>query len=206
MGMTLAELRNSRSTALPSRSHEMCLSQSLVSEVEMLAAERTEIQVRTLGQDDEANKPGRLGDPDQIRLAEIKARLEVLYEDMREHTGTLTLQAVEVGEWTRWRDAHPARKSDVDDKGRPVFNPIDMAVTQGWCDATALLSELGRYAKKWNDEDLSPDDWEFIKSKAAAGDLKALCGLVVEMHEGSGARAPKALSTPSSSTPPPETD
>lgn len=200
MAKTLAELRASRSVTPPERTYALCLAQGLVAEAQALQEEKIDLALPA--KEDGAKAPGRLGRPEDVRLAEIDTRLEALFEDMREHTGSLRVRAIETGEWVRWRDAHPPRQGGSDENGNRVLNPIDVTIAYSWCDASALLADLGRYMVAWNDEPMTPEDWQFISSKAAPGDLKALVSMVVEMHEGTGSRAPKASSKPSPTSPP----
>jgi hypothetical protein len=60
-----------------------------------------------------------------------------------------------------------------------------------------LLEHLEQYVVSWNGDPVSTEDWEFISSHAAPGDLKEVVKTVVTMHEGTGSRAPK-LPSPSS--------
>jgi hypothetical protein len=202
---TLAELRASSVVTLPERTYPICLAQNLVAEVELLSNEQTEIQMakRLLDPEGEpVQKPKRLAEAENPRVTEIRDRLEQLYEEMRDHTGVLLLRAQESGWWTTWRDENPARPGPADESGRPTVNAVDQFVTQGWCDSSALLDDLGRYVVSYNDEPMTPENWAFIRSAAAPGDLKAVCTLVVQMQEGAGARAPKASSSPSSTKDP----
>lgn len=183
MPKSLAELRASNHAALPERTMELCLSQALVSEVEALDIEKRSLSIETARKDGEDGPPGRKsGPPADPRVAEIDARLEELYDEMREHTGQLVLRATTGGEWRRWVDAHPAR---VDDK-------FDEGVAFGYCNASDLLATLGDYAVSWNGTDLGEGDWEFIENRAAPGDLKLACQTVVQMHEAGGLKAPKS--------------
>lgn len=206
MPKTLAELRASRAVALPERTLTICLAQGLVAEAQALSEEKVDLIVETQGPDEGAGKPRRAGQPEDVRRAEIEERLQALFAEMREHEGQLRIRGIETGEWVRWRDANPPRHDGVDEDGRPIPNAVDANVAYSWCNASALLADLGRYAVAWNDEPMTAEDWQFIASKAAPGDLKALVKLVVEMHEGSGSRAPKALSSPSSTSPTNATD
>jgi hypothetical protein len=184
MPKSLAELRASSHAALPERTMELCLSQALVSEVEALDIEKRSLSVETARKDGEESgpKPRKADPPADPRVAEIDARLEELYDEMREHTGQLVLRATTGGEWRRWVDAHPAR---VDDK-------FDEGVAYGYCNASDLLAALGDYAVSWNGTPLSEGDWEFIENRAAPGDLKVACQTVVQMHEAGGLKAPKS--------------
>lgn len=206
MAKTLAELRASRAVALPERTVTICLAQGLVAEAQALAEEKIELTLGRTPAEDGASKPRRAAQPEDVRLTEVEDRLQALFAEMREHEGQLRVRGIETGKWVRWRDENPPRKDGADDNGRPVLNPVDVNVAYSWCNASALLEDLGRYMVAWNDEPMTPEDWQFISANAAPGDLKALVSLVVEMHEGNGSRAPKALSKPSSTSTPNESD
>lgn len=203
MSKSLAQLRESSRTALPERTIEMCLSQGLVAEVQALEFEKRDLAIEISRPDDEGDKKPRrkAGEQADPRLTEIDERLEVLYDEMREHTGRLVLAGVTSGEWRLWADAHPARED----------NNFDDAVTFGFCNAADLMEALGSYAKSWNGTLLDKGDWDFIESKAAPGDLKNAAQNVVQMHEAVGAVAPKSrkgsspaqTSEPSSASPAP---
>lgn len=182
---TLAELRASKKVSLPERTYPLCLSQSLVAEAQSLEEERQSLAEAKPTDDGKGKPPTRVGEKADPRIAEIEARFEALMEEMREHTGELRLRGTTAGEWRRWADDNPARKD----------SKIDEDAAYGLCDASALLATLGQYAVAWNSDALAPGDWDFIESKAAPGDLKELCRLVVQMHEGAGIRAPKLPST-----------
>jgi hypothetical protein len=92
----------------------------------------------------------------------------------------------------------PSRLGEIDAElegedanGRPVLSPIDQTVTWGWCDSSALLDRLGKYAVAWNGEPLKPGEWDWIVDNAVPGDLKEACQRVVALHENVGERAPK---------------
>lgn len=204
MAKTLAELRASRAVAPPERTVPICLAQSLVAEAQSLQQEKVDLALVRQTSEDGQKRPQRANRPEDVRLTEVDARLEELFEEMREHTGQLRLRAIDTGEWIRWRDAHPPRRDGVDDDGRPILNAVDASVAYSWCNSSALLDDIiaaddpkRQYVVGWNDEPMTPDSWQFIVSNAAPGDLKALVSLVVEMHEGTGSRAPKASLSPS---------
>lgn len=213
MGKSLKQMRQSKTSALPTRTVEMCLAQHLVAEVEQLVEERDTLEVSTQRRVDDAKKPS--GPPSKLsagsdpRIAEIDARLAELHEEMNEHTGTLTLRGEGFGPWRRWADEHPARTHDpantAADPQLIAGARLDREVTYGFCDAAALLDRLEDFAVAWDGEDLEGDDWETITTRAAGGDLKEACRQVVEMHEGAGMRAPKSP-RPSAATSSPSTD
>lgn len=204
---SLAELRAAAGATkrLPTRSYEMCLAQDLVSRVQALEEERTGLLIELGGNvesedDGSTGKPSRIGDPRRTRVAEIDAEKEALGKEMREHTGTLVLKGIDSGDWLRWVGAHPPREDGRDEQGRPIVNPIDDRVAYGFCNAQALADDLLRYVQTWNDEPVDADDWAFLRSNAAPGDIKELVAIVVGMHEAVGARAPKSSSTSSPTT------
>lgn len=206
MSLSIAQMRaNRQKPRLPERTKELCLAQDVLAEVEHLASRKAELTVersqvrrtdegqmiRADGSPAKASEGGI--DPEVEReAAEIDARLEELYEVMREHTGELTLRAIDSGEWRRWADEHPARFDGHDEQGRPIDNPIDVAYTFGWCNGSDLLARLGDFVVAWNGEPVTPEDWAHIRANAAGGDLKACCQLVVDMHESVGHHAPKS--------------
>lgn len=192
MSKSLAELRASAHTSLPERAYALCLAQGLVAEAQSLQLERDYLAVPAGDDGEQQGSPKRNGEGPNPRLAEIDARLEELWAEMREHTGELRLRAIPAGEWRRWVDTHPARED----------NKVDESAAYGFCDADALLADLAKYVQSWNGDPLAEGDWEFIANRAAAGDLKELCRVVVQMHEVQGAQAPKGSRTPSSATSP----
>lgn len=204
MSKSLAELRQSAHTSLPERTYEMCLSQALVAETQALEQEKRELGIafrRNNTDDDSPTQPRKLGQPSSPRVVEIDARLEVLYDEMREHTGRLLLRGVTSGEWRRWTSNNPAREDGRDDNGRPVTLAADEQIALGYCDASALMAALGTYAAEWNGAPLEAGDWSWLEEHAAPGDLKAIAQVVVVMHEGPGAKALPKESKPSSATP-----
>lgn len=202
MALSIAQMRNSSAVGLPERSIRMCLAQKLVAEVRILEREKADL-APARGEDGKPQGPGRIGDPSAVRVAEIDTRLAVLLDEMREHTGTLTVRAIAAGEWRRWADLNPARGTH-DDKGKRITDPIDLDVGYGYVNAAALLESLNTFAVEWNGEPLGASEWEFIATKAAPGDLSELCRQVVQIHENVG-QIPKSL-TPSPATPSGESD
>lgn len=173
MSKTLAELRQSPRVGLPERTYSLCLASKLIGEVRALAIELDEAEAETA--------PRRAGEASPA--AEIRARMAALREEMVEHTGTLTLVGVDEGKWRQWVDDNPARKD----------NDRDRQIALGYCNADALLDNLGTYAHSWNGDPLAAGDWDWIRSQAAPGDLKELGRLVVSMHE-MAVDVPKLLS------------
>lgn len=212
MSKSLGELRAAAGAAkrLPTRTKTLCLAQELVGQVQELTSEKADLLMqigsRVQGDDGETDgKPTRVGDPRRARVAEIDTELEALYAQMREHEGTLRLQAIPAGEWRRWVDANPPRETDRDENGRPILHPLDERLAYGFCNAQALADDLFRYVVSWNDEPVTEEDWQYLLNNAAPGDVKDIVTLVLSLQEGEGARAPKASSNSSSTTGTPAT-
>lgn len=204
MSKSLAELRQSSRTSLPERTYEMCLSQALVAETQALEQEKRELGIASRRSDADADSPTpprKMGQASSPRVVEINARLEELYDEMREHTGKLLLRGVTSGKWRRWVSENPAREDGRDDNGRAVTLSADEQIALGYCDASALMTSLGDYAAEWNGVPLEAGDWSWLEEHAAPGDLKAIAQVVVVMHEGPGAKPFPKESKPSSGTP-----
>lgn len=189
MSLPLSELKKSADPKLAERVKKLCLAQNLVAEVESLEAERAEIRVEaSRSKDADAEeKPRKMSVGNHPRLAEIDARLEELYDEMRDHTGELRLRARPSGDWMRWSGEHPARED----------NQVDEQVTYGFVNADDLVNDLAAYAVEWDGSPLGDGDWDFIASRVTVGDLKELARTVVQMQEGAGA-VPKSRHVSSS--------
>lgn len=185
MSKSVAELRTSPRVGRPERSYQLCLAPKLVAEVQSLLAELEDAQVASAAQregNETAAPPRRLGQAPAG--AEIRQKLAALREELDEHTGTLTLRGMTEGDWRLWVDANPPRDG----------NERDEALGYGFCNADALIDNLGAFAHEWNGEALGPGDWEFLSQNAAPGDVKAIASTVVQMHE-TVVNLPKLLSS-----------
>lgn len=190
MSKPLSELRTA-TPARAERTRRLCLNQSLVAEVEALAAEKADLAVESRRtSDDDDDRPRKMSQGKSPRIAEIDARLEVLYDEMRDHTGEIRLRAKTPGEWMLWSSQHPARED----------NKIDNDVTYGYVNADDLVNDLESYALEWDGSPLTADEWDFIASSITPGDLKELARTVVQMHEGVGA-VPKSRTSSSDDQP-----
>lgn len=183
MSKSLAELRTSPRVGLPERTYSLCLASTLVGEAQALLAQLEDAVAdeERAAEGDAATKPKRMGQASET--TKIRKELGKLRAEMVEHTGDLKLRGITEGEWRLWVDANPPREG----------NARDNAVTYGMCNADALIESLATYAAAWNDTALDAGDWDFIKSKAAPGDLKEIARIVVAMHEGT-VNIPKLLS------------
>lgn len=209
MSMSIEELMASPHAGLPERTYGLCIAQKLVAETQALEEERAALLVPRRGADAPADgdqapaRPRRATDRPDPRLAEIEERLKELYFEMEKHTGSLLLRGVESGDWRRWVQANPPRMEERDG-AEPALSRVDDYAAYGVCDADALLEDLGRFAVAWNGTDLTPTQWQWLRTKASPGDLMEICRWVVQMHESTGFRAPLSQ-RPSSTTTPDET-
>lgn len=155
MSKSIAELRQSPHVGLPERTYPLCLASTLVGEVQALLGQLEDARAADRAQtegDESAAKPKRMGAGSGT--AKIRKRLAELSEEMREHTGTLTLRGTDEGAWRLWVEAHPAREG----------NDRDARIAYGACNADDLIDDLGKYAAAWNDDPIAAGDWDFIRS------------------------------------------
>lgn len=180
MPKTLAEMRAAGVVRRPRQSLSLCLAPDLVAKAQVLLRQRLDIDPEYgIDPEDRVDQgPRRINDPKTVRLREINDQLASLDAEMAEHTGELTLQAIDPGEWRRWCDQNPPR-----DASKKAESLRDNHVAGGYCNADALLADLRKYAVEFNGEQIGDDDWEFIAANAAAGDLKEAARTVVAMHE-----------------------
>jgi hypothetical protein len=219
MSKTLADLRKEKDQrgSLPTRIVTICLDQELLADIQRLTAEKRDLEAdlpRSVGvgaldpeivdrydlrraycEDDDQGedatpaRPRRQGEGGKVRarLDAIAAELEPLYQRLRDTEGELLIRASDGGSWLRWKDAHPAREgSDVDER-----------LSYGFCNATDLAADLGRYVVSWNGEEFAPGEWgDWFAAKVAPADIGECVRAVVELHE-ARVGAPKSPSTSS---------
>jgi len=178
---SLSELRKDpRPARRAERALTICLAPDLVAEVQALTEELGTLAVSGLRSDDpdESGPPSRMGDGEDPRADQIRARLAELLDEMAEEEGELRLRAIDDGEWRRWVNEHPSRP-----EGTPGHDR-DAEVTAGYCNADDLLDDLEKYAWTWDGEPLAPGEWAtLLVDKIAAPDKKAIATAVVSMHE-----------------------
>lgn len=194
MSKTLADLRKEKDqpAQLPTRVIKACLDQSLLADIQRLTSEKSDLlteSVRTTGEGEQAGPPKRQGEGTNPRLAEIDAELEPLYQRLRDTEGEILLRATDGGSWLRWKDAHPAREG----------NESDERFAYGFCNATDLMGDLGKFVISWDGDEFGPGEWDWFSKKVAPADLAECVKAVVEMHE-SRISAPKSQSTSSAPT------
>lgn len=202
MPKSLADLRKEKDepARLPTRVLKVCLDQALLSDIQRLTAEKSDVMVAAAMRSSEeggeqSGPPKRMGQGLDPRIAEIEAELEPLYQRLRDTEGELLLRATDGGVWLRWKDSHPARKD----------NEADDRLAFGFCNASDLVDDLGKYVVSWNGDEFGPGEWDgWFRGKVAPADLGACVSAVVEMHE-QRVTAPKSQST-SSEPPTSETD
>ncbi len=195
--MKLSEMRESGASRRPTRTIEICLAQDLVAEAESLGREKMDLMVAA-GRAPESDAPRKLSEGAlPPRAAEIDARLAAIYDEMRDHTGTLLLEAQAPGAWQRWKDEHGPRVEVTDDGQR--IDPIDLDLAGGYCNGPDLFARLRDFVVSWNGDPVTDEDWGYLLDNAAGGDLKDACRRVIDMQEAGGSQAPK-LRSPSSGT------
>lgn len=204
MSKSIAEMQaTARPATNAGHGYELCLEQDLVREVQRLQVEKTNLEVaakRAEAEQGSAQTQRKMAEGADPRIEEIDQRLEVIYDQMREHTGWLGLKRELAGEWHRWREAHPAREVGQDAQGRPIISDVDQEVTYGKCNALDLLERLGDFAGWWNDDPIQPGEWDYIAGRAAPGDLMGIVSAIILMQEGPGAKAAPKSPSPSSET------
>ena len=226
MPISLSDLRSSPPSARDrdERATTICLKPSLVAEVQSLNAELEALPAVAPepGEGEERQgPPRRMGESgEHPRAAEIRARLRELLDDMAEHEGEMRVRAnLTDGEWRQWVDEHPAR-----DEGQPGHER-DLRWTGGYCDADALVDNIGLFVYSWNGDPLQPGDWSDIFSPTVSlPDKGQMATAVVSMYEsvtdfprwrlglsaalnrssGSASRAPSASATDDSTAGSPE--
>lgn len=179
MSKTIAEIRAAKRVARPERTLTICLAPDLVAEVQALVEELETLDISDQLDSDgrPEGPPSRMGDGDDPRADEIRARLREALAEMSEWEGELRLRAVEDGQWRRWVNEHPARAEGE------VGYVTDIEVARGYCNADDLLDELGPYAFAWDGEPLAEGDWDTIAASVARPDKKRIATAVVAMHE-----------------------
>lgn len=201
--MKLSQMREGGKSRLPTRTLEVCLAQDLVAEAESLQREKVDLLIDAgrVPEGEDESRPRKMSEGAlPSRVAEIDDRLEAIYDEMRDHTGVLTLRGEPSGAWRRWTDEHPARVDERDEDGRPIFNTVDVDVARGYCNASALLDRLRDFVEAWDGEPITDDEWDYLLDNAAPGDIKDACRKVIDMQEAGGSTAPKSR-RPSSGTP-----
>lgn len=195
MAKTLAEMRAQSGPApRPKITKTVTLTegQHLLDESERLRDRLMDLLANTSADADEdaPKQPRKMGAPavppevDEIRAAQVKLR-----ERLREFQVELGLEGTTSGEWHRWKDEHPPRED----------SPSDLRVAGGWCNATDLFDDLGRYVATWDGEPLSPGDWDaHLAERITYADRRDLVTAVVEMFEQGLNRVPKSPSESSS--------
>lgn len=195
MPKTLAELMESPHVGRPETLHDMCLAGKLNAAIDAIGAELDDLlhaEADKLQQTDPdaPTPPGRLARPagrleQNPRIAELNAKREEIRTQMRDHTVTLRIRAMEEGAWRAWRQANPPRPDDKAD-ARANFN-IDALLD-------LIASDPRRFVVDINGEAYTDDQWAFLWGAAAEGDKWALAATVRLIHQGS-VEVPKSLSS-----------
>lgn len=180
---SLADLRANPPKSRAERAHTLFLAPEKMAEMQALTAELNSILLAnppTSGDGETTDgPPRRVGQGEDPRATEIRARMAALLEEMAEVEGEMRVRAnLTDGEWRRWADDHPARA-----KGSTGYER-DARVTGGYCNTDALIEDLATYVHSWNGDPLSEGDWAniFVES-VAPGDKQVLASLVVDLYE-----------------------
>jgi hypothetical protein len=182
MSKSLADLRaNPLVESRPERSLTVCLKPQLVARVQSLTAELETLPAADRV-DDDGNRtapPRRLGEVgEHPRATEIRAELNALADEMEQYEGELTLRATSDGDWRIWANQHPARV-----EGKPG-HLRDVEIAGGYCDADALIDDLGKYVYAWNGDPLAASDWaNLFEPNLAMPFKKQAASMVVSMFE-----------------------
>lgn len=194
MTKTVAELRANKPTGRPLRTMSVCLKPELMAEVQALTAEHDRLLALVPAPvdedgDEKDGPPGRMGgeSPEakreradaEAQVSEIRDRLAALLDEMAEYEGEMTLRAnLSDGEWRRWLNAHPARS-----EGEPGHERDDR-VTVGFCNADALIDDLGTFVHQWNGEHITATDWaEVFEPAIGTADKATMATRIVELYE-----------------------
>lgn len=194
---TLAELRAQKSRPVPKATVTVTLveGQHLLDEVQSLMQERQDLLVqhsRTNESGEKTGPPKRQGESRPARIDEIDEAIKAMDERLAEHQGVVTLHGVSGGEWQQWKDKHPARDG----------NEADQLIAGGWCNASDLFFDLGRYVAEWDGEPLAAGDWDgWLADRIVYADRRSLVSAVVGMHENQAPRIPKSSSASSLTQP-----
>lgn len=126
------------------------------------------------------------------RVEEIRDETKALYDRLGEHQGQVTLVGVlSDGDWLRWKEDHPPRED----------NEGDARIGLGYCNATDLYAELGRFVAEWGGEPLSDGEWDaWLGEQITFADKRDLVTEVVGLYESRLNRAPKSLDSSSATT------
>lgn len=187
---TLAELRaQSGPKPLPRKTVVVTLveGQHLLAESEALSEELLTIarEASRVDADGERTGPPRKageGSGLGARADEIKARQSEIPDALAEFQGEIGLTGITGGDWQRFKEDHPPREGNANDK----------KYANGTCDSAALFGALGRFISAWNDEPVSADDWDkWLADRICYADRRDLVPAVVQMHEAGLARSPK---------------
>lgn len=192
---TLAELRAMPADDRPETTTTVTLikGQHLLKEERRLVDEYNDllIQAERRAEDQREGRaaPRKVGEGggNADRLAELKDAIAAIRDRLAEFQGEVDSRGFGPGEWQRYKDDHPARENNRDDK----------MAAKGCCNATDLLNDLGQFASAWNGEPLADGDWDGgLVDKIMPGDLAQMVRDIVDMHQDRLPRVPKAQTSP----------
>lgn len=182
MTKTLAELRAEKAgkpATRPQRTVTLCLAPEIMAEVTLLTAEHDRLVTDPSPGDTDAAPQRLAGAKKSARAKEIRARLAELSEQMSEYEGEMVLRAnLTDGDWRNWTNAHPARA-----EGQPGYDR-DQRVTLAYCDADALIDNLGAFLHTWNSEPVTAADWaDWMEAQVGTAEKADMATRVIELYE-----------------------
>lgn len=172
--------------SMPTSLHYVCLDGQAVVEFERLEREKALI----LAEKGPAKirKASEEAPPPDPRIVAIDEQMDKLDDRRRGRSGDLTLRATDGGAWTRWIAANPARED----------NDLDNRVALGYCNAEALINDLGKYVETWDGGDgpepIDAPAWEKLAVRLNPKTLHDLATGVVRLHAVAWAALPKSRS------------
>jgi hypothetical protein len=194
---TLAELRAqtgpkplpkaTRTVTLVEGQHLLARSQELQEKHidRLMAIERDREASKDDGRQRTRKAGEKLAATDDPQLAEIKAEMRAISDQLAEFQAEIGLEGMTGGEWQRYKDAHPPREDDKSDE----------RLTSDLCNSSDLFGDLGRFVVSWEGEDLSETDWDgWLAERICYADRRDLVTAVVEIHEARLPRSPKSQS------------
>lgn len=159
MPKSLKEMRSSDKVGPTERLYPICLAGKLVADIEKLEAELDLVEDRPSN--------GRLAG--KAPRTKLEQQIEALRDEMNDHLAEVRFQAKPGHEYRAFVNAHPPAENDNADQRSGVS--ID-----------GFIRDMDEFVLTVNGDVLGPGDWEWIVATASDGDLRACCGLLMDMH------------------------
>lgn len=176
--------------------HLLARSQQLNDELLDVLLEADREKAKDEGGRERVRKAGERKPPENPRIAELRAEMQDVVDQLGQFQGLLDLSGLSGGAWQRYKDDHPPRED----------SKADTTLARGLCNSSDLFADLGRFVVAWDGEELADGDWDgWLAERLCYADLRDLVTEIVDLHESKLSRAPKSQSS-SSSTESAETD